>query len=97
MSSPSNPPALLPAGRSRWVWLAVAAALGLWLILLLLTSDAPSEAQKNVAPEGGATRNPTFDSPAADLFTNRRTLKAIKASSRPLPPFPVRPNEGERE
>lgn len=98
MPSPSKPPTLLPAGRLKWLWLAIAGALGLWLIGLLLVSrpESSPKAEKPKTPFDSVGRKAKgFDTPAAEAFSNakRPPLKAAK----PLAPFPMAPDERESE
>jgi hypothetical protein len=97
MPSPPKPPTLLPAGRLKWLWLAVAGALGLWLIVLLLVSGAERpEAEKPKTPFDSVGPMPKgFDTPAAEAFSNakRPPLKAAKPSA----PFPRAPDQRKGE
>jgi hypothetical protein len=97
MPSPSKPPTLLPAGRMKWLWLAIAGALGLWLIVLLtLSGPKGAEAEKPKTPFDSVGRKAKgFDTPAAEAFSNAR--RAPVKSSKPLAPFPAAPDQRKSE
>jgi hypothetical protein len=96
MSSP-KPPALLPTGRMKWLWLAVAGALGLWLLVLLMVSgpdDEPREKPKT--PFDGVSRKPKgFDTPATEAFSGARR-PSVKAAKPSVPPVAA-PDQGKSE
>jgi hypothetical protein len=97
MSSPSNPPTLLPAGRTKWLWLAVAGALGVWLIVLLLVAGPESpEAHPPKTPFDGLSQKPKgFDTSAAKAFSNLRRMP-VKSTKRSVP-LPVAPDQAKGE
>jgi hypothetical protein len=97
MSSPSKPPTLLPAGRTKWLWLAIAGALGVWLIVLLLVAGPESpQAHQPKTPFDGLSKKPNgFDTSALEALSNlrRMPLKSTKRSA----PFPVAPDQAKSE
>jgi hypothetical protein len=90
MSSAPKPPALLPAGRMKWLWIAIAGAVGLWLILLLMVSG-PDDEKKPASERGSQPKS--FDTPATEAFSKRPPVKSV----RPLPSFPVAPDQRKSE
>jgi hypothetical protein len=97
MSSPSNPHTLLPAGRTKWLWLAIAGALGLWLLMLLMLSGPKqAEVEKAKTPfDAVGAKAKGFDTLAAEAFSGSQRLR-VKSSKRSAP-FPVAPDQRKSE
>jgi hypothetical protein len=94
--SSQNPPSPLPAGRMKWVWLAIAGALGLWLILLLTLAgdERPQRENRPTTVFDRVSRKPTgFDTPVAEAFSKHE--RARVKSAKPSAPVPVAVDQGE--